>query len=254
MSSSSSTGKGEESPEGSPKKSRSARRREQYRRRHNQEKDGVENDSNKPVEKDASLRNKDTQPKTTENQAAKDVTVDSKPTALSDSNQEPVINGMPPSPESKTKAQDDSVGIGKSDVVDSNAKPDRPKELNISLNGPKENDVVGNHIEENEVHSPKDTPVVNGDIHTDEEPVMNGCLSSGGDTSPAEPAKESSESLPQRQPRERKERHKAPSTELVKEVSAMNGVVASGDQTENGVVSGEQMENGVNEDQTPVDH
>ncbi|XP_072034812.1 LOW QUALITY PROTEIN: uncharacterized protein [Amphiura filiformis] len=208
LSSSSSTGKGEEeSPDGSPKKSRSARRREQYRRRHNQEKDGEENDTSKPVEKVASTPNKDSVSKTSE---PKKVTIESKPTSSSDSKQkevdthqeEPVVNGMPTSkPETKVedsekpkvedsekpkvedsekpkvednekpKVEDsekpkvegsekpkveDSEKPRVEDnekpiVVDSNKKPDRPKDLNITQNGPKvvekEAGVVSNHIE-----------------------------------------------------------------------------------------------------------
>ena len=243
-SSSSSAGKGEESPDGSPKKNRSQRRREQYRRRQF-DRNGAENGDEKQEPKDAKPANKDSPPKASE---SNDKTNNSKPQSSTNDSKiddKPLVNGTPANvPETNVEHEN-----GHDNKSDSNSKPERPKELNVTHNGPKvekeTEKVVNNHIstEDNSIDK-KDKVIPNGDVHIKDEPVkdeihncksssdkpiMNGGLSSGGEVSPSEPVKESGDSgLPQRQPRERRERQKG-AAEVVKEVSAMNGVVATGD-------------------------
>ena len=239
-SSSSSAGKGEESPDGSPKKNRSQRRREQYMRRQF-DRNGAENGDEKQEPRDAKPTDKDSQSKASD---SNDITNNSKPKSSTD-DAKPLVNGTPAIlPETKVEHEN-----GHDNESNSNSKPERPKELNVTQNGPKvekeKEKVVNNHIavEDNSVDQ-KDQVIPNGDVHIKDEPIkdeihncksnsdkpiMNGGLSSGGEVSPSEPVKESGDTaLPQRQPRERRERQKG-AAEVVKEVTAMNGVVATGD-------------------------
>ena len=241
LSSSSSTGKGEESPDGSPKKNRNVRRREQFRRRHNSKKG--ESDTN-----DAKPEDNNVQPK--DSQSPKPDTKDSKPVESSISKgSAPLVNGTahPKPDEGKVKQVDTS----KSDLPENSkdAKPVRPNELNVVPNGPKtpeqQNEVMENHIGGDADHTVnidtskdiKSKLIPNGDVvhgkeilpngkSDDSPPMTNGNVSSGGESSPVKENGEGNDALPQRKPRERRERGSIEKaiTEVVKEVSAMNGV------------------------------